>query len=532
MVIFLVSNPGEHHLCAQIPKHEVISTQLADWIVLGADDAVGEARNTTVWKTPPLASKIETTIPLKQESCLSLRRAAALYRKRGFPKSEKQRRFSAALSGQEIVIACTPTRKERDYKIHSCSTPFPIEILRALRIYNATLILRYFQDLDAAVLPVVIGHADILMSFSKQDEELMKVFAVPRPIKYTYETFYTMRNLHSADVSFFAVLLDSREAFCILMFVMLVVWLALSVRDYSYLGVFRLDAVLDSMMFLIASFLANSTTIPADSAEGRRYRSRLSRTSILATWIVAILPLSVYFRGELVSRLAVQVPHDQIDTLEKLELALDRGGIQPCVVADSCMSAVISGIVPYRNQTLLIKLQNAFRLQRSGAANMFNSVDECLNCASKPGFACFSCRITSCGTKKLKQTMVESREPFNVVFATMPATKGYHLARAYDQLLQRLFEAQLGPFSKKFWLCDEDDAIMGTFGGAQGVEEVTQVFELTAFLATLACLMCLSLFVLCVELALGSRRKEMKHAPPVSRPAWSEEATAPRHGGR
>ncbi|KAL1484645.1 hypothetical protein MTO96_049976 [Rhipicephalus appendiculatus] len=223
----------------------------------------------------------------------------------------------------------------------------------------------------------------------------------------------------------------------------------MSARDYSYLGVFRLDAVLDSVMFLIASFLASSTTIPTESTEGRRYGSRFSRTSIMATWMVAIFPLSVYFRGELISRLAVQVPHDHIDTLEKLELALDRGGIQPCVVTDSCMTADIEGIPPYSNQTLLTKLQKAFRLQPPGTTNKFATMEECLKCASKPGFACFICHIVGCGTKKLKKTMVESREPFNVAFATMPATKGFHLARAYDHLLQRLFETQLGPFSEK-----------------------------------------------------------------------------------
>ncbi|KAL1467398.1 hypothetical protein MTO96_026058 [Rhipicephalus appendiculatus] len=204
------------------------------------------------------------------------------------------------------------------------------------------------------------------MSFAKQDEELMNVVAVPRPIRYTYETFYATRNLRSPDVSFFAVVLDSREGFCILMFVMLVVWLAMSVCDYSYLGVFRLDAVLDSVMFLIASFLANSAELPAERTDGHRYGSRFSRTSIITTWIVAIFPLSVYFRGELTSRMALQVPREQMDTLEKLELALDREDIQPCVVRDGCMSAVIAGIVPYRNQTLLAKLQKAFRLRRPG----------------------------------------------------------------------------------------------------------------------------------------------------------------------
>ncbi|KAL1425877.1 hypothetical protein MTO96_018785 [Rhipicephalus appendiculatus] len=305
----------------------------------------------------------------------------------------------------------------------------------------------------------------------------------------------------------------------------------MSVRDYSYLGVFRLDAVLDSVMFLMASFLATSTTLPVESAEGRRCGSRFSRASILATWMIAILPLSIYFRGELTSRLAVQLPQDQIDTLEKLELALDRGGIQPCVVARSCMVAVSDGTHPYAKTTLLIKLQKAFRLQPPGTANKFNSTEECLNCASKPGFACFVCPLSGCGSTKLRRNVVESREPFNLAFGTMPATKGFHLARAYDRLLQRLIEAQIGPFSEKYWRCDKDDANMGTLGDAEGVAEVTRVYELSAFLATMASLMCLSLFVFCVELALGFPRTQKKCVPAVSRPAWCEEAATPRNEG-
>ncbi|KAL1474508.1 hypothetical protein MTO96_037919 [Rhipicephalus appendiculatus] len=105
---------------------------------------------------------------------------------------------------------------------------------------------------------------------------------------------------------------------------------------------------------------------------------------ILTAWMLTILPLSVYFRGELTSRLTVTVPPDQMDTLEKLELALDKGRVQPCVVRDGCMSAVIAGIVPYRNQTLHAKLQKAFQHQRRrGTANMFGSMDGCLKCAKE-----------------------------------------------------------------------------------------------------------------------------------------------------
>ncbi|KAL1474509.1 hypothetical protein MTO96_037920 [Rhipicephalus appendiculatus] len=48
----------------------------------------------------------------------------------------------------------------------------------------------------------------------------------------------------------------------------------------------------------------------------------------------------------------------------------------------------------------------------------------------------------------------------------MPATKGYRLARAYDQLLQRLFEAALSPFNQKEEHCKDRNALTEHLGHA------------------------------------------------------------------
>ncbi|KAH6942968.1 hypothetical protein HPB50_013015 [Hyalomma asiaticum] len=489
-------------MCAEAPQKVLLGTRMADWIVVRVDD-VREARSTALPDGTPPDSENSTVRSPKRELCLSLERASALSRKRGFSKSNKEWRLSTALNGQKIVFACTPVRKAQYSGILSCYTPFSREILRALRSYNATLVLKHLKDLDAAFNAVVHGHADILMAFSKQDEQVMEFLELFRPLQYAYETFYTVRNVRSAEVSFFAVLLDSRDGFCLLLAAMVVVWLTMSVRDFCFLGTFRLDAALDSGMFLIASFLANSTTVPAGSITSRGRSPRLSRMMILTAWMLAIFPLSVYFRGELTSRLAVTVPHDQMDTMDKLERALDRGAVQLCLVKDGCMNAVIAGTIPYRNDTLQAKLQKAFRLQRMRRDNSFNSMQGCLKCASKPGFACFSCGLEGCEAKRAMRTFVESREPFNMAYVTMPATKGYRLARAYDQLLQRMFETAMSPFNAKDERCDGDDASMWQVAHADYGEKITQVFELSAFFATFASLMCLSLFVLCVELTFG-----------------------------
>ncbi|KAH6942853.1 hypothetical protein HPB50_011268 [Hyalomma asiaticum] len=313
-----------------------------------------------------------------------------------------------------------------------------------------------------------------------------------------------MRHRRIPKVSFFAVLLDSRDGFCILVVVMLVVWLAMCLRDYSYLEAFRLSAVLNSGMFLIASFLANSTVYPMRNSGTRAQRHRLSRVIILTAWMLAIQPLSVYFRGELTSRLAVAVPHGQIDTLEKLELALDKGALRLCVVRDGCLSDAMAGTTPYGNETLHAKLRKAFHSQPSGTANMVSTVEQCLECAGKAGFACFACSLEDCRAEQAMRAFVQSREPLNLAFATMPATKGYPLFREYDHLIERMFEAALIPFNIKDMRCNrKSEPTWQHAGTADYDEQMTQVFELSAFFATFACLMCLSIFLFCVEVALG-----------------------------
>ncbi|KAH6931984.1 hypothetical protein HPB50_002418 [Hyalomma asiaticum] len=415
----------------------------------------------------------------------------------------KPRSFGASMQDPSYPRAgdeCTP---ESNRPIRTGMPSHILQPKRALRIYNATPIT---QDLvfDTAVLAVAEGDADILTVVSKEDEQVTEVFDVPRPVQYSHETFYTMRHRRVTEVSFFAVLLESRDGFCILLVVMLVVWLAMCLRDYCYLEAFRINAVLDSGTFLVASFLANSTEMPMENSGNRAYRHGLSRVILLTAWMLAIFPLSVYFRGELTSRLAVAVPHAQIDTLQKLELALDKGDLQLCLVRDGCLSAVIAGTAPYRNDTLHAKLQKAFHSQPSGAGNMFSTVVECLGCANKAGFACFACDLQGCQAERAMEAFVESLEPLNLAFATTPTTKGYRLFRAYDHLLQRMFETALSPFNKKDRHCMNKRGLTWYTAPSDYYGQITQVFELSAFFATFACLMCVSLCVLCIEVALGS----------------------------
>ncbi|KAL3201719.1 hypothetical protein MRX96_042850 [Rhipicephalus microplus] len=114
-------------------------------------------------------------------------------------------------------------------------------------------------------------------------------------------------------------------------------------------------------MFLVATFLANST--PVDTGISRRgvSFSRIGRVATLTAWLLGILPLSAYFRSELTCRLAIGQPPDHVDTTEELITALNKRKIQPCILRDGCLHSVVEDGDVYAIQSLEYKLKQAFQ---------------------------------------------------------------------------------------------------------------------------------------------------------------------------
>ncbi|KAL1430378.1 hypothetical protein MTO96_015084 [Rhipicephalus appendiculatus] len=259
-------------------------------------------------------------------------------------------------------------------------------------------------------------------------------------------------------------------------------------------------------MFLVASFLASSAPIDIE-VRGYPFRMRsLGRRAMLGAWMLGILPLSAYYRSELTSRLSVQVPPEVVDTLGELEAALDKNEIEPCILKDGCLHAMVEDEKHYHgNRSLDLKLMRAFNRRPKDSRLVFDNQEGCLRCADRRGFACFLCGLSYCTAPKVRQDYVESREPLNVALVTTPLRKGNRLARPYHQLLQRLFETALHPFGDKRRHCREADSRTRLPDTGDIEEEVSQVFGLSAFFTIFMALMGTAFVVFCFELAFGSR---------------------------
>ncbi|KAL1430382.1 hypothetical protein MTO96_015088 [Rhipicephalus appendiculatus] len=196
----------------------------------------------------------------------------------------------------------------------------------------------------------------------------------------------------------------------------------------------------------------------------------------MGTWMLGILPLSAYYRSELTSRLSVQVPPEVVDTLEEWEAALNKNEIEPCILKDGCLHAMVAGELYHENRSLDLKLMRAFNRRPNDSRLVFDNQEGCLLCADRRGFACFLCGLNYCSAAKVRQDYVESRESLNVALVTTPLREGYRLARPYHQLLQRLFETALHPFGDKRRHCREADSSKRLPHTGDIEEEVFQVF--------------------------------------------------------
>ncbi|KAL3243375.1 hypothetical protein MRX96_020588 [Rhipicephalus microplus] len=88
--------------------------------------------------------------------------------------------------------------------------------------------------------------------------------------------------------------------------------------------------IADSVTLLLASVLATSAPLP-----GNVSRRVIAGVALYYLWFLAILPLSSYFRSELTSKVTIKAPGDRIDTLQKLEDALDRHEVAPCATLNT-----------------------------------------------------------------------------------------------------------------------------------------------------------------------------------------------------
>ncbi|KAH6923722.1 hypothetical protein HPB50_005657 [Hyalomma asiaticum] len=101
-----------------------------------------------------------------------------------------------------------------------------------------------------------------------------------------------------------------------------------------------------------------------------------------------MLPLSMYFRTELTSILTLRRPANRMDTLKKLEDALERREVAPCVVEQSAYhNDLVVEAESELQPSLMHKLHLAFK--RHGDGGLVKDVEGCLQCAQRPDRVCY-----------------------------------------------------------------------------------------------------------------------------------------------
>ncbi|KAL1443937.1 hypothetical protein MTO96_030131 [Rhipicephalus appendiculatus] len=140
----------------------------------------------------------------------------------------------------------------------------------------------------------------------------------------------------------------------------------------------------DTAWFLLAAVLATSAVEPHIVG-----RASVVRKALLGLWLAALLPLSVYFRTELTAIVTLRRPAYRIDTLPKLEDALDRRQVAPCVVMNTLGHLELTDDTWLPLQSLSKKLQSEFT--RYGEDELVKSnVSDCIQCASRSDRVCYA----------------------------------------------------------------------------------------------------------------------------------------------
>ncbi|KAL1431624.1 hypothetical protein MTO96_014030 [Rhipicephalus appendiculatus] len=195
---------------------------------------------------------------------------------------------------------------------------------------------------------------------------------------------------------------------------------------------------MDSFLFLLASFYGTASPVP------RKRVAPFTRTLVCSVWFLAILPLSSYYRSQLVSQLSVRFQVDLIDTLDELDDALSRNAITPCLRTGTMTHNSVLKNHSYTN--LHAKLSAALYAAKDRASLENANAAQCLACAEQKDHVCFTDRLSRC-LQKMTRGFVESRDTLSSVFTGMFVRKGFAFKVAFRRMMRTMYEA--GLFSEK-----------------------------------------------------------------------------------
>ncbi|KAH6921672.1 hypothetical protein HPB50_003950 [Hyalomma asiaticum] len=237
---------------------------------------------------------------------------------------------------------------------------------------------------------------------------------------------------------------------------------------------------------LLAVLLATSVPL-ANTTRWPRVQS-----IVYLSWLLAMVPLSQYFRCELTSLVTVGRPASALDTLEELEAALDTGLAAPCVPRES---ASLDGIMYWDHPTALGKKLRA-SLKKHRDQLVTASIRSCFDCATKSGSVCFVHRIPSSIVEKLSGQVAAFDENFMTRASSMPLRKSFPLRYALRAFLLKVRES--GLLSSPY--CKYPAACTRSFRTETAPERKDPPLELRGFFSFYAVLLCGAVGVLAGEL--------------------------------
>ncbi|KAH7934193.1 hypothetical protein HPB49_022793 [Dermacentor silvarum] len=159
---------------------------------------------------------------------------------------------------------------------------------------------------------------------------------------------------------------------------------------------------------------------------------------VCSLWLLGMLPFSNYFRGELTSRLTSHGFPEQLDTLAKLERALDEKRVAPCVVKDSFLHQRLAG--DNFVDTINKKLRLAFRAHEDHEELVQRTWVRCLKCALREDRICLAVSFPQWFYNPYKRSLVESQERLSPVFLTTSIRKNYPHRAAFRDLVRSIIE--------------------------------------------------------------------------------------------
>ncbi|KAL1480409.1 hypothetical protein MTO96_051054 [Rhipicephalus appendiculatus] len=301
-----------------------------------------------------------------------------------------------------------------------------------MNLYNVTVDLTFYSSSLLLAGDMFKGLIDVHRNLAAAIPAGTRDFHIPGLITYWYESFYSKRK-GPVMLSFYNILKDSILAVTLVALSLLLCLTFLVFADAHRVRYCSLHKLSNSFMFLLASFYSTSYSMP-----------RVSRWSglgglVCGLWLMGMLPFSNYFRGELTSRVAVRGSPDHMDTLAKLEHALDGHSVAPCVVKSTFLHERL--VNNYSIGSLHRKLRLAFETHKEKGKLVKSSYNDCLGCAVRDDLICFLFSVPSWYNHPYKRMIVETKEYLSPMLLTFAVRLNYPHKAGLSELIAKIREA-------------------------------------------------------------------------------------------